>query len=290
MEQKTEDSPKQPLADALRHQFHRKSLAISAIADLLGVPRPSLYTWMDRNNFPRDIVLRLAQAAGIEAKDLDQLEARFSFSSPAPRERRSFSSPSSADPDTSLFSGSTEGDLFIRLSCAEPTEWHPSFWTTTDHRDMVAALRRGARMLYLFPTDAELARWTATTGVQSLPGDGDVAHAFARFARTVHAEVRETADCLALIRGAAAPFYFPFGTITLGLSASTSHAFFDCQTLVGANQVMTTRLVLPGRVAQQVGRVARSAVGLATLPNVWSSAIARLDALLDDSLGSSPVS
>lgn len=277
----SEQRPNQRLADALRAQFRRKSLAISAVSDSLGENRTSCYTWLDRNTFPRDIVLRLAQVAGIETPDLQDLESRFVFETSTPRDRRLSAVPA-AGADVHLFTGATNADLFVRLACVEPPEWHPSFWTAPEHRGLLGALRHGAQVLYLIPTDEAFSNWTATTGLQTLPGDGDIGHAFKRFSRTVHAEVPEASGNLVLVRGVAAPFYFPFGTLTLRLGDSSAHAVFDCQTLVASGEVDSTRLVLPTGVAHQAARIARAAIATAALPAVWESAVARLDEVLND--------
>jgi hypothetical protein len=293
MTKKTEAKPKELLSDVLRRQFHRNALAISAVADTLGENRTSVYTWLDRNTFPRDTVVRLAQVAGLEPHDIGHLEARFAFTSSMPRERRSTSATSSAESETALYRGSVGGDVVVRITCVEPPEWHPSFWASADHRELIDAVGRGVHLAYVIPEDREYTRWSDESAVQMLPGVGDIEQAFARFARTVLTELRDAKDQLGLVRSAAAPFYLPFATITLHLRPaadassdaplSAIKAVLECQSQLDAVRVTRTRVALPLRFAQQVARFIRSAASQGSAATPYAATIIRvIDAVLDD--------
>lgn len=255
---------KPSLADSIRQQLRRLGISVASAGNAIGENRTTVHTWLDRNVFPPDAVSRLAEIAGMRSEGLADLESRYSFSLSTPRERRSSVATDLPISDVALFRDAQDGDWLIRIAAVEPPEWHPSAWAGVAHQEMLAAIRRGAAVVYILPNDKEIARWRSAGDLPMLPAAGELGNAFGRFVGTVAREVRAKRAGVSAVSVGAGPFFFLFANVTMLWRTASDGAgmarelrgFLETYAAAEADQLRRVCLEMPTAYLEQLGRFA----------------------------------
>ncbi len=192
----------------LKHRFREQGRPISRVARDLGLSVNSLRSWLRRNVYPKDQLLRIMDAAGIRG-DSSTLAEMYEFE--VARGRRTYGrrlaelasdvSPDLADilaavfdrwrvfqgngPPVSqelhaLFRGLGPDDIYTCcLGDTLPTEWSGTGWGTLGV-ELGAAVNRGSILVYLFPS-AEAIRRLQLHGLYEFLSPETVEGAIAQF-------------------------------------------------------------------------------------------------------------
>lgn len=262
----SEHPPKQVLADALRAGLQSRGLAISAAAVRLGLPRTSVHAFLDRNVYPASVLPGLCELAGLPFGDMEGLQERYTLGLSS-RTRTASQAVSRVGPVVTAQDGHLQ-TLSVFFIVTEPPEWHPGFWSTSGFGQMIDRARRGARFLYIAPADEEIQRWAGSYDARALPGPGELANGFRRFARALEAEVENANDSFFFLEAGPGPFFVPFGSISIEFDAPSTdaarqreplRATLQSETRTASGRPMPSTLELPVAFARQAARFALSA-------------------------------